>query len=168
MGNELKIKVPASASLIKKISQTHCSMQRPFVSEKITDSGKCGPPCGKNQLTLGLPNKKTCCAGAQPAQTQFTCVTEGCSTISKHGPQPAGKGDSTTAELPNKNVFVLKVAKTAWQADRKCRFEVELATPSGPDKKTPVQKVNTRIQSDPDCDCCIPRLKKQKPKKKLY
>ncbi|XP_004929909.1 uncharacterized protein LOC101745488 isoform X2 [Bombyx mori] len=160
-GNELKIKVPANASIIKKISQTHCAMQCPYT--KGADGGPCEPPCGKNQISLALPSEAICCHGAQPAGTQFTCTTEGCMQTSKHGQAALARGD-TKQELPNKEVFVLKVAKTATQGDRKCKLELELVTPKGSDKKPPVQKVNTRIQSDPDCDCGRPRIKKIKPK----
>ncbi|KOB53557.1 Uncharacterized protein OBRU01_25948 [Operophtera brumata] len=154
-GNELKIKVPASASIIKKISQTHCAMQCPYT--KGTDGGPCVTPCGKNQISLALPNEDTCCQGAQPAGTQFTCTTEGCTQASKHGQQAALARGDAKQELPNIEVFVLKVAKTAIQGDRKCKLELELVAPKGPDKKLPVQKVNARIQSEPDCECCIRR-----------
>lgn len=143
-------------------------MQSPYDSGKNKDNkGECIAPCGKNQISLSLPSEVTCCAGAQPAKTQFTCVTEGCAAISKHGSQPMGKGDVSRPEVPNKNVFVLKVAKTAVQGDRKLKFEVELTTPKGPDKRLPVRTVNTKMQSEPDCKCYIPRLKKPKPKKRL-
>lgn len=164
-GNELKIKVPATASVIKKISQTHCAMQCPYT--KGTDGGPCAPPCGKNQISLALPSEATCCRGARPAGTQFTCTTEGCTQASKHGQQAAlARGDTKQQELPNIDVFVLKVAKTAMQGDRKCKLELELVTPKGPDKKAPVRKTNARIQSDPDCECCVRRTKKPKGKRR--
>nr|XP_013189034.1 unnamed protein product [Amyelois transitella] len=160
--NELRIKVPATSSIIKKISQTRCSLQCPYA--KGVDGGPCEPPCGKNQLSLALPSEATCCAGAQPTTTQFTCTTEGCTQISKHAQQAAlEKGD--TKDLPPTDCFVLKVGKTAMQGDRKCKLELELVTPSGPDKKPPVKKVDTRLQSDLDCECCVRRLKKPKGKK---
>lgn len=166
-GNELKIKVPASASIIKKISQTHCSMQRPY-TKTGKDGGPCAPPCGKNQISLAMPSEATCCSGAQPADTRFTCTTEGCTMASKHGQQAAmqrGTGDNKP-ELPNKEVFVLKVAKTAMHGDKKCKLELELVTPKGPDKKPPIQKINTRIQSDLDCECLVRRIRKSKKKRK--
>ncbi|CAG4941992.1 unnamed protein product [Colias eurytheme] len=150
-GNELKIKVPASASIIKKISQTHCAMQSPYT--KNSDGGPCEPPCGKNQISLALPSEDICCHGARPADTQFTCTTEGCLQASKHGQQAAMARGDNKQELPNKDVFVLKVAKTALQGDRKCKLELELVTPKAADKKPPVTKQNTRIQSDLDY-CC--------------
>lgn len=164
-GNELKIKVPASASIIKKISQTHCAMQCPY--SKDTAGGTCEPPCGKNQISLELPSEDICCHGPQPTGTQFSCTTEGCIQTSKHGQQLAlARGDMKQQELPNQEVFVLKVAKTAIQGDKKCKLELELVTPKGPDKKQPIQKVNTRMQSDVDCECCIKRIKTSKLKKK--
>ncbi|CAG9781902.1 unnamed protein product [Diatraea saccharalis] len=151
-GNELKIKVPASASIVKKISQTHCAMSYPYA--KGVDGGPCEPPCGKNQISLALPNEDICCQGARLADTQFTCTTEGCTQASKHGQQSAlARGDIKNDAPGNKNTFVLKVAKTAMQGDRKCKLEVELVTPKGPDKIPPVEKVNTRLQSDLDY-CC--------------
>ncbi|XP_046977265.1 uncharacterized protein LOC124543198 isoform X3 [Vanessa cardui] len=163
-GNELKIKVPASASIIKKISQTHCSMQCPY--SKNTDTGPCEPPCGKNQISLALPCEATCCHGAQPTGTQFTCLTEGCLQASKHGQAALARGDVKQNELANKDVYVLKVAKTAVLNEKKCKFELELATPKGGDKKAPIQKVNMCLQSDLDCECVVRRLKKPKGKKK--
>lgn len=136
-------------------------MQCPYT--KGTDGGPCAPPCGKNQITLALPSEATCCRGPQPAGTQFTCTTEGCTQASKHGQQAAlARGDTKQQEHPNKEVFVLKVAKTAMQGDRKCKLELELVTPKGPDKKQPIRKVNTKMQSEPDCECCIRRPKKTK------
>lgn len=165
-GNELKIKVPASASVIKKISQTHCAMQCPYI--KKGDDGPCESPCGKNQISLSLPSEDTCCQGARPAGTQFTCTTEGCIQASKHGQVSAlARGDTKTQqEIPNKDVFVLKVAKTALQGDRKCKLQLELVTPKGEDKKPPIDKRNERIQSDLDCECYVSRLKKPKGKRK--
>ncbi|XP_023941792.2 uncharacterized protein LOC112048491 [Bicyclus anynana] len=157
-GNELKIKVPASASVIKKISQTHCLMQYPYTKGSV-NNGPCMPPCGKNQISLALPTEMTCCQGAQPAETQFTCTTDGCLQTTKHNQQAAiarGDGKQQT-ELPNREVFVLKVAKTALINDKKCKFELELVTPKGPDKKPPVRKMNSCLQSDIDCFCyCCP------------
>ncbi|CAK1588175.1 unnamed protein product [Parnassius mnemosyne] len=165
-GNELKIKVPATSSIIKKISQTHCAMQSPYL-KGTDDNTSCQPPCGKNQISLAMPSEAICCNGAQLANTQFTCTTEGCIQASKHGQQTAlARGDNKYQEIPNKDSFVLKVAKTAIQGEKKCKLEFELVTPKGPDKKPPVQKHNARIQSDPDCDCYIGRLKKSKEKKK--
>ncbi|XP_013162414.1 PREDICTED: uncharacterized protein LOC106113902 isoform X2 [Papilio xuthus] len=166
-GNELKIKVPATSAIIKKISQTHCSMQSPYTENK--NEGPCQAPCGKNQISLTMPSEAICCNGAQPANTQFTCTTEGCVQASKHGQAALARGDTKQPNVltsQNKNTFVLKVAKTANLGDRKCKLEFELVTPKGLDKKPPVLKANARIQSDPDCDCCIGRLKKTKGKKK--
>lgn len=164
-GNELKIKVPVSASIIKKISQTHCAMQCPYMKKK-TEDGPCLPPCGKNQISLVYPNEDVCCHGARPQGTQFTCTTEGCVQTSKHGQQAVyGRGDAKQ-DLPNKEVFVLKVAKTAMQGDKKCKLELELVTPKGPDKKPPIRKVNMRVATDPDCDCCARRMKKPKGKRR--
>lgn len=132
-------------------------MQSPYT--KGTDGGPCDPPCGKNQISLALPNEAICCRGAQPTDTRFTCTTEGCTQVSKHQ-SALGRGDANKAAMNNKDCYVLKVAKTATEGDRKCRLELELVTPKGPDKPPPIRKVNTRIQSDADCDCC--RLKKTK------
>lgn len=141
-------------------------MQCPFT--KGTDDGPCAPPCGKNQISLGLPSEAVCCRGAALANTQFSCLTEGCTQISKHGPQVAlARGDIKTQDVVNRDVFVLKVAKTALQGDRKCKLEMELVTPKGPDKTPPVQKSSIRVQSDPNCECCGQRrIKKQKTRKR--
>lgn len=139
-------------------------MQCPYT--KGTDGGPCAPPCGKNQISLALPSQATCCRGAQPAGTQFTCTTEGCTQASKHGQQAALCRGDEKQDNPNIEVFVLKVAKTAMQGDRKCKLELELVAPKGPDKKPPVQKVSKRMQSDPDCDCCNRKPKKPKGKKR--
>lgn len=155
-GNELKIKVPASAAIIKKISQTHCAMQCPY-SKNTTGQGPCVQPCGKNKISLALPSEPICCSGMRPQETQFTCTTEGCIQTSKHG-QPYSRGDAKN-ELTNKDVFVLKVAKTAMQGDTKCKLELELVTPKGPDKKEPVRKTNMRIATDPECECCCRRMR---------
>lgn len=167
-GNELKIKVPATASIIKKISQTHMALQSPY-KKTTADEGPCNPPCGKNQISLNFPNAAACCQGAQPADTHFTCTTEGCVTTGKHPSQiqSLAKGDvNNVDDLVNKEVFVLKVAKTAMQGDRKCKMEIELVTPKGPDKKLPMQKQNKRMQSDLDCECCVRRIKRQPKVKK--
>lgn len=165
-GNELKIKVPATSSIIKKISETHCSMQSPY--NKSPSGGLCQTPCGKNQISLSMPSEAACCNGAQLANTQFTCTTEGCIQASKHGQQFAlARGDNKPQDYSNKNTFVLKVAKTANLGDRKCKLEFEVVTPKGPEKKPPIETANVRIQSDPDCDCCIGRLKRPI-KKKQY
>ncbi|XP_069365155.1 uncharacterized protein [Maniola hyperantus] len=155
-GNELKIKVPASASIIKKISQTHCMMQCPY-TKGASEGGPCEPPCGKNQISLALPTENICCHGAQPAETQFTCTTEGCTQAAKHSQQAAlARGDGKPhLELPNRDVFVLKVAKTAMVHEKKCKLELELVTPKGPDKKPPITKMNSCLQSDIDCSCCV-------------
>lgn len=138
-------------------------MQCPY--PKGADGGPCEPPCEKNQISLALPSEDVCCRGAQPAGTQFTCTTEGCIQSSKHANQ-LGRGDMKQLELPNKEVFVLKVAKTATEGDRKCKLELELVTPKGPDKKQPVAKVNTKMQSEPDCLCCVKKPHKLRGKKK--
>ncbi|XP_075990986.1 uncharacterized protein LOC142986388 isoform X2 [Anticarsia gemmatalis] len=153
-GNELKIRIPASASVIKKISQTHCAMQQPYVKGK--DGGPCNPPCGKNQISLALPCEATCCRGVKPQGTQFTCTTEGCVQSQKHAAQIYARGDpgKPQAELANKDVFVLKVAKTAMQGDKKCKLELELVTPKACDKEPAVRKENIRVSTDPDCYCC--------------
>lgn len=137
-------------------------MQYPYAGKGV-DGGPCQPPCGKNQISLALPNEDVCCRGARLADTQFTCTTEGCTQASKHGQQAAlARGDIKQQDPGNKDTFVLKVAKTAMQGDRKCKIELELVTPKGPDKKPPVQKFNSRLQSDLDCECCVRRLKKPK------
>lgn len=151
-GNELKIKVPASAAIIKKISQTHCALQQPYPGKKSTaGSDPCKPPCAKNQISLALPSEAICCHGAQLADTEFTCTTEGCTLASKHGQQVRSDQKS---ELINRDVYVLKVAKNALQGDRKCKLELELTAPKAGEKRLPVQKVNKRLQSDTACECC--------------
>lgn len=139
-------------------------MQCPY--SKNTDNGPCEPPCGKNQISLALPSEATCCQGAQLSGTQFSCLTEGCLQASKHGQQATLARGDVKQELANQDVFVLKVAKTAVLNEKKCKFELELVTPKGPDKKIPIKKVNTCLQSDLDCECCVPRLKKTKENKK--
>lgn len=155
-GNELKIKVPASTAVIKKISQTHCAMQSPYMKTKT--EGTCLPPCGKNKISLALPTEAICCGGVRPQGTQFTCTTEGCLQAQKHGQQAMLARGDIKNEYPNKEVFVLKVAKTAMEGDRKCKLELELVTPKGPDKMQPVRKVNIRTATDPECHCCCPRM----------
>ncbi|XP_021187006.1 uncharacterized protein LOC110373892 isoform X2 [Helicoverpa armigera] len=163
-GNELKIKVPASAAIIKKISQTHCAIQHPY--SKTHSDGPCVPPCGKNQISMAIPSEGICCEGLRPQGTQFTCTTEGCIQTARHGQQAVyARGDSKN-DAPNKDVFVLKIAKTAVQGDKKSKIELELVTPKGPDKKPPVRKVNMRIATDPDCECCSRRIKKCKGKRR--
>ncbi|XP_041986993.1 uncharacterized protein LOC121738808 isoform X2 [Aricia agestis] len=162
-GNELKIRVPAGASIIKKISQTHCTLQRPYSKRK--DDGLCDPPCGMNQISLALPNEAICCSGAQPTGTHFSCTTEGC-LQAKHHAQALARGDIKRQEIPNKDVFVLKIAKTATEGDRKCHTELELTTPKGPDTNETTVKTNTAIQSDLDCECRVTRLKRIKNKRK--
>lgn len=163
-GNELKIKVPANSALIKKISQTNCALQCPYSKSKGGENEKpCIPPCGKNQIILALPSEPVCCHDAQLANTQFSCTTEGCVQVSRHGPQSGlGRGDTRGQEPPNKDSFVLNVKKTALQGDRKVKIELELVTPKVSDKKPPVEKVNTRVQSNFDCECCRKRLKTTK------
>lgn len=165
-GNELKIKVPASEAIIKKISQTHCAIQKPYPGKKSEPgSDPCKPPCGKNQISLALPSEAICCHGAQLADTQFTCTTEGCTQASKHGQQASVVRSDPKSELPNKDVFVLKVAKNALQGDRKCKLELEVVAPKAGEKRLPVQKVSRRMQSDIDCDCCPgrrPRIRKRR------
>ncbi|CAG4984935.1 unnamed protein product [Parnassius apollo] len=144
-GNELKIKVPATSSIIKKISQTHCAMQSPYL--KGTDDTSCLPPCGKNQISLAMPSEAICCNGAQLANTQFTCTTEGCIQASKHGQQTAlARGDNKYQEIPNKDSFVLKVAKTAIEGEKKCKLEFELVTPK--DCCPPGNKIIFQMPSD--------------------
>jgi hypothetical protein len=134
---------------------------------KGVDGGPCEPPCGKNQISIALPNEAVCCKGAQLGDTQFTCTTEGCIQAAKHGQQTAlARGDLKNDAPINRDTFVLKVAKTAMQGDKKCRLEVELVTPKGPDKKPPIQKVNTRLQSDADCECCVRRIRKSKARRR--
>lgn len=162
-GNELKIKVPASAAIIKKISQTHCAIQKPYPGKKSgAGSDPCKPPCGKNQISLALPSEAICCHGAQLADTQFTCTTEGCTQASKHGQQASIVRSDPKSEFPNKDVFVLKVAKNALQGDRKCKLELELVAPKAGEKRLPVQKVNKRLQSDTECECCPGRRSRLK------
>lgn len=132
---------------------------------KQAGGGPCQPPCGKNQISLALPSETICC-NQRLADTQFSCTTEGCLQTSKHGQQLAlARGDCKQPELANQDVFVLKVAKTATLNEKKCKLELELVTPKGADKKAPIKKINTCLQSDLDCECCIRRLKKPKGKK---
>ncbi|KAI5631863.1 hypothetical protein NE865_15422 [Phthorimaea operculella] len=154
-GNELKIKVPVCSAIIKKISQTHCAIQRPYDKEnkkKVVgkNDAPCEAPCGKNQISLALPSEAVCCRGPQLADTQFTCTTEGCLQGGKHG---QARSEVVQQEPPNKDVFVLKVAKTAMQGDRKCKLELELVAPKAGNKRLPIKKINTKMQSN-ECECC--------------
>lgn len=144
-------------------------MQCPFTQGKgKKEEGPCAAPCGKNQISLALPAEAVCCKGPQLADTHFTCTTEGCIQASKHGQQGAlARGDLKT-DPPNKDMFVMKVAKTALQGDRKCKIELELVTPKGPDKVAPVEKYNIRVQSDPDCQCCARKILKRPKGKKRF
>ena len=73
----------------------------------------------------------------------------------RHGLQAAlARGDNKKYPAPNKDVFVLKVAKTSVEDDKKLKIEMELVTPKGPDKVQPVRKVDMRIATEPDCTCC--------------
>ncbi|KAM3968416.1 uncharacterized protein ACR2FA_001198 [Aphomia sociella] len=67
---------------------------------------------------------------------------------------------------PRKDVFVLKVAKIGPNGDRRCKMELELVTPKGPEKKAP-SRIDTReTQCDPDPPpCCCMRTRKIKNKK---
>lgn len=161
----MKIKVPKKSCVIKKISQTHCTMQRPY-SKGGKGEGECIAPCGKNQINLALPCEATCCNGVQLQGTQFTCTTEGCTMASKHGQANVLAKSEPIRIAPNKDCFVLKVAKTALEGDRKCKLELELVTPKGSDKKPPTKTVNVRAQCD-ECKCCwICPAKPKKSKKK--
>lgn len=159
-GHELKIKVPVAAAVIKKLSQTRCCLQRPFEDKEDRKKKEaCEAPCGKNQISLALPNEDICCNGPRPQMTQFTCTTEGCTQASKHG-QAANASRPFVDPNPNRDTFVLKVAKTAMQGDRKVKLEMELVTPKGPDKRLPVQKADTKTQSEFACLCGVRRLKR--------
>lgn len=81
-----------------------------------------------------------------------------------------GRGDANKAQQEtvanNRDCFVLKVAKTAVQGDRKCKLELEFVTPKGPDKKQPIRNRTLRVATDPDCYCCPRSAMKAKCRKK--
>ncbi|KAJ0183813.1 hypothetical protein K1T71_000236 [Dendrolimus kikuchii] len=76
-----------------------------------------------------------------------------------------GPGETQSVLHPRKDVFVLKVAKVGPNGDRRCKMELELATPKGTEKKIP-SRVDTReTQCEPDpppCCCLKPKKKKEK------
>lgn len=126
-------------------------MQRPY-TKGGKGEGECDAPCAKNQISLELPSEAICCRGAQPQATQFTCTTEGCTMASKHGQAGTLARSDKISVAPNLDVYVLKVAKTALQGDRKCKVEFELVTPKAGDKIPAVETVNTNAQCE--CTCC--------------
>ncbi|VVC86200.1 uncharacterized protein LOC126978569 [Leptidea sinapis] len=74
-----------------------------------------------------------------------------------------GPGAAQAMLHPRKDVFVLKVAKVGANGDRRCKMELELVTPKGPERKPPGRCDTREAQCEPECDCCCARkLKKKK------
>ncbi|XP_013189032.1 uncharacterized protein LOC106133748 [Amyelois transitella] len=74
-----------------------------------------------------------------------------------------GPGPAQAVLHPNKDVFVLKVAKIGATGDRRCKMELELVTPKGPDNKPPGRVDTREAQCDPDPPpCCCMRSKKKR------
>ncbi|CAB3225369.1 unnamed protein product [Arctia plantaginis] len=68
-----------------------------------------------------------------------------------------GPEEAQSVLHPRKDVFVLKVAKVDLKGDRRCKMELELVTPKGPEKKAPCRIETRETQCDPDpppCYCC--------------
>lgn len=157
-GAELKIKVPATSAVTKKISHTHCSLMSPYQrpGEEHGDF-PCSPPCGNNQISLALPTEPTCCRGPRPTGTLFTCTTEGCMQAAKHvqALQPI-------VDQPNKDLYVFKVAKTEMQGDKKCRIELEMVAPKGEQRRMELNEMmyDNKTQAEFDCLCGVKRLKR--------
>ncbi|CAD0194189.1 unnamed protein product [Chrysodeixis includens] len=84
-----------------------------------------------------------------------------CNLVPTNLPAP---GPAQTVLHPRKDVFVLKVAKVGPNGDRRCKMELELVTPKGPEKK-PLCRIDTReTQCEPDpppCYCCMRPKKKR-------
>ncbi|CAK1588181.1 unnamed protein product [Parnassius mnemosyne] len=83
-----------------------------------------------------------------------------CNLVPTNVPSP---GATQSVLHPKKDVFVLKVAKVGANGDRRCKLELELVTPKGPERK-PLTRIETReTQCDPDPEpCCCMKLNKKK------
>ncbi|XP_072931010.1 uncharacterized protein [Epargyreus clarus] len=93
---------------------------------------------------------------------------------SKSGPCPwlcnlvptnvPGPGAAQTVLHPRKDVFVLKVAKVGPNGDRRCKMELELVTPKGPERKPPtrIDTRETQCEPEPPPCCCTKSKKKRK------
>ncbi|XP_030023972.2 uncharacterized protein LOC115442908 [Manduca sexta] len=74
-----------------------------------------------------------------------------------------GPGAAQNVLHPQKDVFVLKVAKVGPKGDRRCKMELELVTPKGPEKKSMVRLDTRETQCEPEPPpCCCMRSKKKK------
>ncbi|CAF4746366.1 unnamed protein product [Pieris macdunnoughi] len=74
-----------------------------------------------------------------------------------------GPGAAQAVLHPKKDVFVLKVAKIGPNGDRRCKMELELVTPKGPEKKAPGRIDTRETQCDPEpSPCCCTKSKKKK------
>lgn len=158
--------MPANSAVTKKISQTHCSLMKPYLRpDNERGEGPCDPPCGKNQISLALPTEPVCCRGARPTGTLFTCTTEGCTQVAKHTPEL-----QPITDVPHKDLYVFKVAKTEMQGDKKCRVELEMVAPKGEQRRMELYEMmnDNNTQAEFDCICGVKRLKKPlKPRRRF-
>ncbi|KAF9419802.1 hypothetical protein HW555_003801 [Spodoptera exigua] len=82
-----------------------------------------------------------------------------CNLVPTNLPPP---GPAQTVLHPRKDVFILKVAKVGPTGDRRCKMELELVTPKGPEKKPPYRIDTRETQFDPEpppCTCPKPKKK---------
>ncbi|XP_047544337.1 uncharacterized protein LOC125076277 [Vanessa atalanta] len=84
-----------------------------------------------------------------------------CNLVPKNVPGP---GVAQSVLHPRKDVFLLKVAKVGPNGDRRCKMELELVTPKGPDKRSPYRYDTRETQCEPESTpcCCIKQKKKKK------
>ncbi|XP_013137774.1 PREDICTED: uncharacterized protein LOC106102749 [Papilio polytes] len=74
-----------------------------------------------------------------------------CDMVPVNVPPP---GQAQAVLHPRKDVFVLKVAKIGANGDRRCKLELELVTPKGPQKKAPCRIETRETQCEPECEPC--------------
>ncbi|XP_059062354.1 uncharacterized protein LOC131855127 [Achroia grisella] len=96
----------------------------------------------------------------KPKRSKFGLCPWLCNLLPSNVPEP---GAVQGILHPRKDVFVLKVAKIGATGDRRCKMELELVTPKGPEKNAP-SRIDTReTQCDPDPQpCCCMKNKRNK------
>ncbi|XP_047041270.1 uncharacterized protein LOC124645496 [Helicoverpa zea] len=87
-----------------------------------------------------------------------------CNLVPTNVPLP---GPAQSVLHPRKDVFVLKVAKVGPTGDRRCKMELELVTPKGPEKKPPCRIDTRETQCDPDPPPCTCMKNKKKKKNEI-
>ncbi|XP_063547067.1 uncharacterized protein LOC134754658 [Cydia strobilella] len=67
-----------------------------------------------------------------------------------------GPKKAQTVLHPKKDVFVLRVAKVGVNGERRCKMELELVTPKGPERKVPgrIDTKGTQCLPPPCPGCC--------------